>query len=895
MRRKAMPNNVQEYFQQFLAGLPQASRLVVALDPERLLNLNEKIIDPKGKRWAVFHYFENDFGFRVKYSRRPDDPNFPHIVWVTFPRFGAKSKINLSFISDILEGADRIEDFSLRGILSQLIPREKWNPEALAKYATAIASNLSQFVVAHDQLRHYVPKDAPLSIHHVRILTLICLHPGLSVQALMFEELSASEVLVHYLGLAWSGNWDNQSSAILKELAGESPKIDTRSISPWLIPHPQTLALYVYLRQSLERYHVPNPANQLRGLQMLEFAPEELEQQVSAVIAHLGKSPNLQSKMIRLAEDGLSAEDLDRLIQLVSPQSTVIAQVLARESSPAIAYGLAIHFLQSALAAKALSDIILSSHVGADLSSRSRLSEAAYTSRAGEVFALISELADIEEVLSHPPEPTADLNALLDWYIQSRAFRLELAHAKVNHYLKSLGSDQLHRDMQGYLVELLQRVRSHLEKADLRLAEMIEANWQSYLSHPRLSINVLRNTILKPKAYPPYKSRVWILVFDGMRWDTWQEVVKPILAEEFEIAEEKAYVCILPSYTDIARVSLLSGKIPLSWTNYKGKPTSDHHILAARLFNILEAERHEQLRIVTSSETDMGQRRLGFDLDRKPYNILIYNLSDDWIHAFRDSVWELNNVIANKVKDGVLPDLRGRLDEEDVVVVISDHGFIELAKEDEVQITASPEWQGLEDEDLRNPICYRYLKGLGHSDGVRVQYGEDRLFTVARGRKWFGREKGRFTRYAHGGISLSEMVIPGAIIRKIVTPTIGFQWVKVPGSLEVLEDQQTTVEIGIRNNGNRQGDFTLSLEIDTGERDEFEARLKPKQEHRASFTFIPKFSKKLKTTRLTCKLAYTDIAGKQELLSPRVVPIIVTPRKDKVELDTSALEKLDEL
>jgi len=600
--------------------------------------------------------------------------------------------------------------------------------------------------------------------------------------------------------------------------------------------------------------------------------------------------------VLKLAEDRLSSEDLQKLVQLVSPKEPCeTVQALVRESSPALAYALATRFLETASALGSLHSTLLTSPIGVVLAARPKLSETAYTSQAEEALTLISELASIEEVLSHPPQPIADLDALLDWYTQSGAFRLELAYARVNHLLKSVGSDQLHRDMQGYLAELLQRIRSHLEKADLSLAEIIEANWQGYISHPRLSINVPRNTILKPKAYPPYKPRVWLLVFDGMRWDTWEDVVKPVLAEEFEIAEEKAYVCVLPSYTGIARVSLLSGKIPLSWTDYKGRPTSDHHILAARLFNILEAEQHQQLRIVTSSETDMGQRRLGFDLDRKPYNMLIYNLSDDWIHIFRDSVWELNNELGNKLKNSVLPDLRGRIDEEDVIVVTSDHGFIELAKEDEVRITTSPEWQSLEDEDPRNPICYRYLRGLEHSDGVRVQYGKDRLFTVARGRKWFGREKGRFTRYAHGGISLSEMVVPGAIIRKIVTPTIAFQLSKVPGSLEVLEDQQTTVEIGVRNNGNRQGDFTLSLEIDTGEHDEFEARLKPKQEHRVSFAFVPKCSRKLKTTRLTCKLSYTDIAGKQELLSPKVVPIIVTPRKDKVELDTSALEKLDEL
>ena len=42
--------------------------------------------------------------------------------------------------------------------------------------------------------------------------------------------------------------------------------------------------------------------------------------------------------------------------------------------------------------------------------------------------------------------------------------------------------------------------------------------------------------------------RVWVLLFDGMRFDTWETVVQPILAEHFAIEGQPCF-CVLPSYT----------------------------------------------------------------------------------------------------------------------------------------------------------------------------------------------------------------------------------------------------------------------------------------------------------------------------------------------------------
>lgn len=895
MQPRAIPNDIDEYFQNRLAELHVATRLLVILDPAPLLHLDDKVIDSRGKEWAVFNYCENDLVFRAKYSKKADMPNLAHIVWVTPPPFGNKDTVNLSFIGDVLRKAEKIIDFSLQGVLSQLIPKEKWLQDTLAEHMAIISSNLACFVKSYSELRLHIAREKLLSIHHIRILALRCLKPGLPVQDLLFDEVSVSDVLSHYLRLAWSNDWDGQSFSLLRQIASESPKIDMAAISPWFVPQPESLALYVYLRRSLERYSISNPVNQLRGLGILDFDLEGLEPELPGFLGYLGKSTELRARMLQVAEEQLAPRDLEKLVDLISPvETTEILQALAMEISPAVAYGLADRLMETVLALEDAGKMLLHPDIHrsiASVSSEIESSETQYSQRAKETIGLILQLSRIEAALVQPFETASELGDLVDWYINSRTYQLSLSYARIRGQLRVVANKELQKKAEKYLSALGNRINERVQIANLNLASIIQSDWPKYLSHPRLATNVLRNTILKRVAHTPKKPRIWVLVFDGMRYDSWNEVVKPLLAKQFEIAEEKSYVCVLPSVTGFARVSLLAGNIPSHWINYHGKPTSDHFILAAKLFGLLEKERNEQLRLVVSSETDTGQQRL--DIDPKPYNILVYNLSDDWIHSYRDSIWELNKIIAEKVKDGILPDLVSRIAEGDIVVVSSDHGFIELDRMESTEVRAPLESQRFKDEDPGNPVRYRYLKGIEHAEGVPVRYGEGKTFTVAKGRSWFNRPNGKYTRYTHGGISLEEMIVPGAVLKKIVTPAIAFQFAGLPDRLEVTEDQEATIQIVIKNSGNREGQFSLAVQVDTGEKQEYARRLVPKSECKLHFAFMPKFGKKQMSTRITCNLAYDDVYDKKQILTPKIVPVIVSPRKDKVEIDLSALDKLE--
>ena len=383
-----------------------------------------------------------------------------------------------------------------------------------------------------------------------------------------------------------------------------------------------------------------------------------------------------------------------------------------------------------------------------------------YTYDAREALYLLKELAFISKTIDLPFESKSEMAELIDWYIENRSHRLSLSLAKAANHIKVVDDPDLKKRAFSQLENLEKSSLLFLQKLDLNLADLIEADVKSYFSHPRIITQILRDMVLRKMISPTDNRHLWILIFDGMRLDTWNEIVKPIISSEFEIVEEKVYMSALPSVTDISRISLLAGNLPSFWRTYNGKPTSDHNILASRLFGLSKEEGKKKLRIVIGSETDYGQKKLDFDL--KPYNVLIYNLSDDWIHSFRDDVWELNQIIKGKLERGILPDLEDRIKEDDFIVITSDHGFIELEKGEGIKVEG----------DNQSLISHRYLKNLDFSDGLRIDYERSTFYTVAKGRKWFSRERERYCRYSHGGISLDEMLVPGVILKKSTQPKI---------------------------------------------------------------------------------------------------------------------------
>lgn len=878
---KSYPQTVRHYLD-MLFGKLEGVRLVLLLDPLGLTSLKENYIDPKGQKWEIYRYSGNDIAFRRQYRGRPSDPNFRHIVLATYPEGINSGKIDLSFIPEVVTQAEEIIDLRVDSVLNHLLPNETFPPpETILPYGEDIAENLADFISKLEELRKLLGPSTPLNRNHILSILLATRKPTILLQDLLVANLSFSQKVARFLSVLYGNEMDEKDEKICREMFAQGAISGREERFEWFSTSADELAIFLVLYDLFLRQNVSNLCHQIRGLGVIGFDPEMLESDASEIVTQLRLNEKAWNGVISVAERTFPEGTIGRVIQSLAGQdAAAFVHVAAKESSPFIIYGLLLQVLGEIFRKKEFSIL---DNLEEDIFSKHPIllseAETKYSGDAKALLLLFRNILLLRKTLSIKIPDHKKLPTLVDWYVKNKIYRIQLVLTRSMRYVRSIGDQDLHAIVDKYLSEEMERkVQSYLERLDLQLFALIAQNLNEFLSHPRVSTHILSDYVLTKGIKFSRERHLWLLVFDGMRLDTWKEVVKPSLDSRFQVAQEECYLCVLPSVTDIARISLLAGKPPSNWERYDGTFTSDHNILASRCLGLSKEDGKKTLRVVVASETDYGQRKL--DLDVRLYNILIYNLSDDWIHTFRGDIEQLNETIRGMLERDIIPDIERRVGEEDIIIVTSDHGFIELLRENEIEVKSKDQ----------NQVIFRYLKDMSHPEGLMVKLTESQQYCVAKGRKWFGREKGRFSRYSHGGISLDEMVVPAALLKKITKPRIEIVLDKIPDLIEGLEDAEIQLELLIRNNGNKEAKYFLSAELDTGWKETLVGSVASLEEK----SIILKLVLLRRSRRLNLTLSYKNAQGK-EAKKTYAVSVQVLEKKEKVEIDLSAFDKLDKV
>jgi len=893
---KDLPATLLDYFERRLAGLPSQARLAFVLDPPGRLALGEAV-EVAGRRWSVFHYDGNDLAFRRAYGQH--GPTAPHLVWVTRPSRSTSASIDLSYLTDVLRRADDVLDLSLPGVLKALRPHETWPQEALTRFEPLLAAHLGAVMAAHADLRRAIGPDAPLDTHGMRALVLHALNPSIPAGDLTFRDAEPRQVLTRYLRLLVQQEWNDVGLVLLQEQARLAAGPSAEPLASWFDAPPVGLLRYLYMRRLLTRRRVAHIAAVARGL--LPFDPNPLEPWVGVALRLWDDDLTWRAALVARAERTWDEAELDETLALLGADApTALLAALADAETPAVTYGLGRRLLAGVRDVEELGQVAL--NWPRRRPPLSAWPETPYSQRARDLATLLDELAFLFDRLTATVDLPPGLAGLLDGYVAGRWYDLEYAGVRADEALRRLPR------LVNPLCPLLDRVRgtarARLDELDRELARRIGEDWNGYLGHPRLALNVLRDAIIQPRRPVSREACVWIVVFDGMRYDSWERIVKPRLLERYSLDSERPYLSLLPSWTGIARTGLLAGKPPAGWLGYRGSVTLDQEMLAARLFGLSDAERKRQLRFYSGMESDRTQRQLD-RRERFPYNVLVFNVSDDNLHAVRGDLAALNAVV-NSLLDGILETLGGLVQPDDMLVISSDHGFVELEVDQAVTVRDDARWQRYI-EGGEHPVRYRFLRGIERPEGlsddeaVTFEYSNlrDGRFTVAVGRRWFARQgTTRADRYTHGGLSLAEMVVPGAVLRPITAPRVKLTLEGFPRALTVPEGEEAVVEFAVAHSGNRPAHFTLEIRANTArEPVRLEGDLRPGQRFPVSYRFTPVYADapgEVGTERVEVRVEYADAENKRRSI-PRAAAVTVEPRKDVVKFSLGGLDALDDL
>ena len=322
---------------------------------------------------------------------------------------------------------------------------------------------------------------------------------------------------------------------------------------------------------------------------------------------------------------------------------------------------------------------------------------------------------------------------------------------------------------------------------------------------------------------------------------------------------------------------------------------------------------------MTDAETTKARAKMGYTSDDlRDINVLIYPISDDLGHHHNDTLAALNEKVRSQLVSqqgvrGIIDDLRCRVQATDLVLITSDHGFQELFPEDGVTISAAKLYkQGKSEED----VAYRYLRfevpaDWGVGEFVVIPWEEQvsgkkqvTQFTLPVGATWYRERKGKPARFAHGGVSLAERIIPGVLMQPIQQKAARVELLGLPTEFAVKEDVEETLTFEIINQGNVAAAYELSVrsnlgqaildrkgELSPGKREAFSCKVFG--HYQADLNREPIREKTL--TILNVKLGHGGLDGKMFWPNYGRETVRVTVRPKPTKIDTDALKAFDEL
>jgi hypothetical protein len=541
--------------------------------------------------------------------------------------------------------------------------------------------------------------------------------------------------------------------------------------------------------------------------------------------------------------------------------------------------------------------------------------------RAGLRLLLALQRAEAGLALSPPKFPHAD--ALLAWHVHNGQHLLELEVSQAAHCLADFDDDALAECGHQYLYgadeqrpspqSLKGRVFERVERLDAALAAFVRPDVDKFCHGARNARGLLRQKIpVNQIAADTLSGRVWVLIFDGMRFDSWEQVVRPILAEFFEIQDQPCF-CLLPSYTEIARTGLLAGGTPSEWKGFKGAFSQDEAQLFAVNMGLTAQEAKTMLRYVTGADTTKARRKLSFtDKDPPLLNVLIYPISDEEAHDFDGDLAALNSVIRTKMLGdkvagirGVLDDLLKRIGPDDVVVLTSDHGFKELLHGEAVTVADAEAAKA--DRTPKDSIRWRYVEGFAPAampDAIKVPVVTQDVW-MAVGRRWLMREDTKSTpRYSHGGLSLAEIVVPAATLRRVTGKAARAEILSLPTVLQADEDTEVELAFTVKNTGNCDIEYEVRVADNLGKGLlQHRAHLAPSTSAKLTATVFAKYRETPAhetdpagtVSAVTLRLRHTDLDGtwREALDGYASIPVKITPKT--VKFETDALKSFDDV
>ncbi len=486
------------------------------------------------------------------------------------------------------------------------------------------------------------------------------------------------------------------------------------------------------------------------------------------------------------------------------------------------------------------------------------------------------------------------------------------------------------------ILHITKEVHKDLDEINRRFQDLIATQYPDWLANEGevyLTSQFIRRC-LKPN-WDPQTEKAVVFVFDGMRYDIWDEFLKPMLESHMKLIHDLPAISILPSETHVSRWALAAGAEPRTYLN--NRRAENIHLQSA-----LKREFGCSEEVTTTSPDGAGlgetvRYRAGnleyviFEFcDKELHDMKIKKLPDGREVPTRSLSFIYQQQLKNLIDTEVMAIVRS-LPPNTKVFVTADHGFGPIGRQalwfDEADLNEFRDCSylncllkvSLADARVPGKVRHNVIEFTPEELGMPTtetytRKGSGQLVTKTYKSVVFPKVGYSFSRprshynpdaYSHGGISIQELMIPMAVlqVKARVKELLALDEIKGPASAVEGEDIEFKMPL-TRNKKGSGGVDEVRVEVEASYSHAVEDPSAPNpvehidlprqvmyvahQGNEVVYRFSPNTSKATQAAHkagnmdctLTITVTYRD--GRKLIRSSRTKPFLVKLNVDRV-------------
>lgn len=833
----------------------KGEKLIILADPQRMIQSGAQAVDGWSKEHGFTVLFcSGNLALREMYENLRDDTT-AKVILVDRTREKAKLPLFYPDLEANCKSRARLT-ITLRDFLVEKTGDERWpllaNDRNLSRL---LLENLEQALKAHASLRNVDP-------HRFTDSDLYKIVLGATLGINPFHKLTAAEIRhlciqnherLEQVKNLFSSADTTEASEVLDRLNEQIAKADepwrwmldhdpeavVRAFTLSAIMHQHGLEYEVLLANfdvDLERFkNIPKKSIEYTIKDMLKADPDQIAEDVAAVEAFLKEEPDKRLAFLLADRCKLDEPDQARKVVLSEKLSSLVRSMAL--------LSLLIDLLTNRR--KDYHKPILEALNGEGKGKDDLLSIAARrpTPQWSNLLAAYGRAVQFFEIADKLRAQVHKLKVLNSEQLQFEQFRHLWNDEKANrldYYMSGLRrlvqvGDILPVPKNQFWPQLAQRwtaaqqklqesikgVEQDLDTANTKFQDLYQANYVKWITQaeaPAIFTHQFVPRVLKTHWDAQSGQKAVILIFDGLRVDAWEGLVRPVLEEKYDVIEQLPGSALLPSETHLSRKAISAGCLPVGFTS-----TTENALLE----NALKTHMGLTVKFKVEKQDETVECGISARYSSGPIDVVIFNFTDKKLHNNKD---ELAFIYDTVVRETLRQDVRSVLREmpdDAAVFVISDHGFSPVPSNDftvpydvltdsgDVKYRVGRLKKPLEGPDAKKGVLFK-VADLGIPDKTGKAKWSFNHVLFPRPGLTLKRPQGKYDpeRYTHGGLSLAECMIPVIVLGPKVKfePAFDLAGIRFEGLLSEGQPLEILVKARAKTPVNEELLFQLQVE-----------------------------------------------------------------------------------